>query len=307
MLMWAAAFSDDVRIQILQHLWPKEWLLSCTMLCRTSHDFLARPDIRESLVTSLSEDAFALTSPLWRLLRCAMASSAPCSLALLKPAFTVMGRPGGPAAGQCRGGRSRLLGRCFTVAAQLGRTRLVSLALECRADIEQRINGQSALDSAAQGGQLAIAATLLDARAAATQTAHGRWTPLMRAAQGGHTEMCKLLLGAGVDPDEWADRMTALDVAASLSHGPVVSVLEASSARRYMELPAHQRKAAVVKSSAALNVDPPPQAARGSLRSRARGRGVLWGSAYLPMQPSIRIPAGAESADSEEDDEETEL
>ena len=101
---------------------------------------------------------------------------------MLKPAFLVMGKPAARTT-SCRGGRSRLLGRCFTVSAQMGHVRLVTLALQCRADIEQRINGQSALDSAAQAGQVAIAEVLLQARAAAAQTAQGRWTPLMRAAQ----------------------------------------------------------------------------------------------------------------------------
>ena len=110
------------------------------------------------------------------------AARSPCSLAMLKPAFIVMGRATGRST-SCRGGRSRLLGRCFTVSAQNGNAAVVTLALQCRADLEQRINGQSALDSAAQAGHLDIAETLLRARAVATQTARGRWTPLMRAAQ----------------------------------------------------------------------------------------------------------------------------
>ena len=84
------------------------------------------------------------------------AAGSPCSTAMLKPAFTVMGRPAARAT-NCRGGRSRLLGRCFTVSAQTGNVSLVTLALQCRADIEQRINGQSALDSASQAGQVQIA------------------------------------------------------------------------------------------------------------------------------------------------------
>ena len=90
------------------------------------------------------------------------AAGSPCSTAMLKPAFTVMGRPAARAT-NCRGGRSRLLGRCFTVSAQTGNASVVTLALQCRADIEQRINGQSALDSASQAGQVQIAEVLLQA------------------------------------------------------------------------------------------------------------------------------------------------
>ncbi|CAE7237493.1 EHMT1 [Symbiodinium sp. CCMP2592] len=269
-------------------------LLTCAKVCQAARRFLSRQDVRESLVTSLPEDAFALTSPLWRLLRSAIAAGSPCSTAMLKPTFTVMGRPAARAT-SCRGGRSRLLGRCFTVSAQTGDVALVTLALQCRADIEQRINGQSALDSASQAGQVQIAEVLLQARAAATQTAQGRWTPLMRAAQGGHLKVCELLLASGVDPDEWAERTTALDVAVSLSHLEVVKALEAKQARRFIELPAARRKVAASTSF------------RGALESfrrpsRRSGRGVLCGSASLPLQPRVRIPA-ADAESDEEDDE----
>eukprot|EP00439_Symbiodinium_sp_Y106_P026852 s5814_g3.t1 len=293
--MWADNFGDDVRLQILEHLWPKEWLLTCAKVCQAARRFLSRQDVRESLVTSLPEDAFALTSPLWRLLRSAIAAGSPCSSAMLKPAFTVMGRPAARAT-SCRGGRSRLLGRCFTVSAQTGDVSLVTLALQCRADIEQRINGQSALDSASQAGQVHIAEVLLQARASATQTAQGRWTPLMRAAQGGHLKVCELLLASGVDPDESAERTTALDVAVSLSHLEVVEALEAKQARRYQELPAARRKVAASTSfRGALESFPRP--------SRRSGRGVLCGSASLPLQPRVRIPAADAESDEEDDGE----
>ena len=102
--------------------------------------------------------ALPMMDPSWP----SKAAGSPCSSAMLKPAFTVMGRPAARAT-SCRGGRSRLLGRCFTVSAQTGDVSLVTLALQCRADIEQRINGQSALDSASQAGQVHIAEVLLQA------------------------------------------------------------------------------------------------------------------------------------------------
>ncbi|CAE7204563.1 Ankrd17 [Symbiodinium natans] len=295
--LWAFSFSDDVRLQIFEHLWPKEWLLTCHKVCRAARHFFSRQDVRESLIMALSEDAFALTSPLWRLLRSAIAADSPCSTSMLKPAFLVMGKPAARTT-SCRGGRSRLLGRCFTVSAQMGHVRLVTLALQCRADIEQRINGQSALDSAAQAGQVAIAEVLLQARAAAAQTAQGRWTPLMRAAQGGHVRVCELLLTAGVDPDEWADRTTALDVAVSLCHHGVVKALEAKRARRFLELPPDRRRSEASKSTriTLMSKQRPPR--------RASGRGVLWGSASLLLQPRVRIPAADEAESDEEEDAE---
>ncbi|CAE7189612.1 EHMT1 [Symbiodinium pilosum] len=246
---------------------------------------------------SLPEDAFALTSPMWHLLRSAIAARSPCSLAMLKPAFIVMGRATGRST-SCRGGRSRLLGRCFTVSAQNGNAAVVTLALQCRADLEQRINGQSALDSAAQAGHLDIAETLLRARAVATQTARGRWTPLMRAAQGGHVKVCELLLAAGVDPDEWADRTTALDVAVSLSHHEVVKTLQARSARRFLELgPIQQRPSLTMNAREALWQN-----------LRRPRRGVLCSSASLPLQPRARIAATDLAAGSEgEEDEDAEM
>ena len=137
-----------------------------------------RAGLSSPSLVSCCAGALPMMDPSWP----SKAAGSPCSSAMLKPAFTVMGRPAARAT-SCRGGRSRLLGRCFTVSAQTGDVSLVTLALQCRADIEQRINGQSALDSASQAGQVHIAEVLLQARASATQTAQGRWTPLMRAAQ----------------------------------------------------------------------------------------------------------------------------
>ncbi|CAJ1372591.1 unnamed protein product [Effrenium voratum] len=207
--MWTSAFGDDVRLHIFDYLWPKEWMLRACCLCGVARQFLSQRDVQEALVAALSEEAFALTSPLWQTLRRAMAvgsSSSPGSPAgWLRAAFAAMGRaPGAPGArapgtgtsgsalggaSSCRGGRARLLGRCLTTAAQAGQAPLVALALESRADIEQRINGQSPLDSAAQHGQVAAAKALLEAGAVAVQTAPGRWTPLMRATQGGHLQV----------------------------------------------------------------------------------------------------------------------
>eukprot|EP00438_Fugacium_kawagutii_P010611 Skav227435 [mRNA] locus=scaffold203:206988:209317:+ [translate_table: standard] len=68
----------------------------------------------------------------------------------------------------------------------------------------------------------------------------------MRAAQGGHRDVCDLLLKAlpgGVDPDEWADRMTALDISEAHSHASVSGLLRSHSAKRFLELPPSKQKA----------------------------------------------------------------
>ena len=95
-----------------------------------------RAGLSSPSLVSCCAGALPMMDPSWP----SKAAGSPCSSAMLKPAFTVMGRPAARAT-SCRGGRSRLLGRCFTVSAQTGDVSLVTLALQCRADIEQRING----------------------------------------------------------------------------------------------------------------------------------------------------------------------
>eukprot|EP00928_Gymnodinium_smaydae_P038861 TRINITY_DN26698_c0_g1_i1.p1 TRINITY_DN26698_c0_g1~~TRINITY_DN26698_c0_g1_i1.p1 ORF type:complete len:244 (-),score=41.19 TRINITY_DN26698_c0_g1_i1:379-1083(-) len=211
-----------------------------------------------------------------------------------------------------RGDRVRLLGRCFTLTAQRGRADLVTLALRCKADIEQRINGQSALDGAAQAGQFAIAKALLDAGAVATQTATSRWTPLMRASQGGHHEICGLLLNSGVSPDEWADRSTALDIAEAHGHDRVTKLLRENNARRFLELSASERKVASNSGAAALGASlalananayalqriPRARLDGPQPYSRPGARGVLWGTAVLHLrQGSVDNMSGTEDSD----------
>jgi hypothetical protein len=61
---------------------------------------------------------------------------------LLTSAFAAMGRsksPRGAAmASSCRGGRALLRGRCFTVAAQMGRSNVVTLALRLLASVSHQ-------------------------------------------------------------------------------------------------------------------------------------------------------------------------
>ncbi|CAE8702395.1 unnamed protein product [Polarella glacialis] len=249
-MWWDACGGDDLRLRICEHLWPQEWAGRCGYLCRAARDFSTRRDVRVSLLGLLPQDAFALTSPLWRLLKRGIAAEA---VGFLEAAFTAMS-PRQPLRAQgCNtncGSPTRLLGRCFTLAAQQGALDLVVLALRCLIDVERRINGQSALDSAAQGGHLGIVNALLAARAAPAQTAPARWTPLMRAALGGHKEVCACLLDAGAPLDEYADRSTALDVADANDHGQVAAQLLELAGRRYLELRPVERTGGVASGSA---------------------------------------------------------
>lgn len=292
-MIWSLG-GDDLRLHILQHLWPREWLM-LRSLCGAADRFLAQREVQEGLIAMLSEDAFALTSPFWQTLRKAIVLNGP-AFNLLTSAFAAMGRAGAVGgASTCRGGRARLLGRCFTVAAQMGRSNVVTLALRSKADLEQRINGQSALDGAAQAGHLGVALALLEARANAQQTAVGRWTPLMRATQGGHLKLCELLLKEGVDPDEWADRMTALDIAEAHSHQGVFALLRSKSAKRFLELPPAKQKVRALPSGFGALPKPPRPAAS---TARNGSRGVLCGSAVLHLSTRrISIPAGQDEDD----------
>lgn len=222
-----------MRIGVCLWLWPREWLGSCSHVCRSATDFLARREIRISLVAALPESAFTLTSPLWKLLRHAVLSRA---LGFMSPAFAAMGMRSEVSNSDGRGGRARLLGRCFALAAQHGFGELVRLAIKCGAEVDLRINGRSALDHAAQRGHVDIVSMLLSARASPAQTAVARWTPLMYASLGGHVDVCECLLRGGAPLDEHTERSTALDVAEANGHIEVADKLKSWQASRYLEL-----------------------------------------------------------------------
>ena len=106
--------------------------------------------------------------------------------------------------------------------------------------------------------------------------------------QGGHLKVCELLLASGVDPDESAERTTALDVAVSLSHLEArnpkgfFSQSSSSSLQRYLwgccKVPETLKAAPKV-----LNPTPNPRA-------------LFWGSLFsleynLPQNPILIIKA----------------
>lgn len=242
--MWAAPDGDDVRLRVCENLWPQEWIRTCRCICRGMCCFFTRRDVLVALLAQLPQDAFALTAPLWPLLRRGIGSGA---VHFLEPAFSVMGSR---QAGRLIGGdASRLLGRCFTLAAHRGSLEVVTMALRCRADVEQRINGQSALDGAAQAGHSDVVEALLSGRAAVGQTAPGRWTPLMRAALAGHVTVCTRLLEAAAPPDECAERATALDVAEANARPHAAAALRARHARRFLELRPAERGPAATRAA----------------------------------------------------------
>lgn len=333
-LFAAASGPDDVRIHICEHLWPAEWMTLFARICRGTRDFTTRRDVRIGLFRLLPESAFMLTSPLWPLLRRGISLGA---ASLLEPAFEAMGGPlrdqVSHATGICdtkehvelniAGGRAfngdgfhqaRLLGRCLTLAVQQGSTEFVALALRCKADLTQRINGQSALDTAAQMGNLVPVELLLAARASPGQSAPSRWTPLMRAALGNHVLTCRRLLDADASIDDFSDRTTALDVAEANRHHDVAACLRERRARRFLELRADEkvvmpmerqlsrvpqaadtglpaRSAQARSSTASRRLRPGPHSSRGGLP-----RGVHAGSAVLQLR-HLREDSGSDGED----------
>lgn len=61
-------------------------------------------------------------------------------------------------------------------------------------------------------------------------------------------EVCQLLLSDGAHPDEWADRMTALDLAEAHQHARAVGLLRRQGARRFLELPPAKQKVPMSRS-----------------------------------------------------------
>lgn len=292
--------SAQIYVSVCQMLWPPVWLGLCSATCRMANDFVRREDVRMKLVAMLPEDAFALTSPLWRLLRCAVQKNV---LHFLEPAFNAMAAwRADPQVSHSplRGNPARLLGRCFTLASHRGDLDVVAAALRCSVDVQLRINGQSALDGAVQAGHSLVVETLLAARAEIAQTAPMRWTPLMRAVLGGHAQLCNRLMEAKAPLDEWADRATALDVAEANGHISIAKLLEECEAKRYRELkpterdtravpPAERRDTRAAPAAKARldrrsgdsrrHLRPGPQALGGGLP-----RGILGGTVVLHLR-----------------------
>lgn len=299
MVLWLANTSDDIRLRVCEFFWPREWLGFINSTCRSTRTFLCRRDTQIAILSLLPEDAFTLTSPLWQLIRLGFAVG---KQLFLEAAFAAMAQGRDSDGCGAVGRRTRLLGRCFTLAAQRGIVGLVALALECGVDVEQRINGQSALDGAAQSGHVSVVDMLVIARAEPGQTAATRWTPLMRAALGGHKDVCHLLLEVRAPVDQFAERTTALDVALANGHEHIAAALKESSAKRYLEMrPAERHAAPPRRAIAPVVAHSLGRSREGNTRLRpgpvslggGLPRGIRVGSSQLRL--SVRMDADSNS------------
>lgn len=106
------------------------------------------------------------------------------------------------------------------------------------AQIDERYEGVTALQEAAEVGSAAIVRTLLRAGAktnlAIDNPKYVNWTPLQIAADTGHTEVVKVLLGAGAAVDgTGASRrwLTPLRLAAWSGHSATARVLRSAGAK----------------------------------------------------------------------------
>jgi len=131
-------------------------------------------------------------------------------------------------------------------AAGQGDSELVDLLLEAEAEVQpNRLNRGSALASAAGIGRADIVRTLLEARA--DPRASGNilfstggnvrasslpgWSPIVRAAAGGHLDIVRILLNEGAHPDgRERGGTTALQEASRAGHSEIVNLLLAEGA-----------------------------------------------------------------------------
>jgi hypothetical protein len=114
-------------------------------------------------------------------------------------------------------------------AAEFGRVEVVRYLLDEGADINLSPGGSwTALDRACSHGRLQVVALLL-ARGARTTPADDGWTPLMSAAQKGHTDIVELLLahreGEQLDRQNSPGRRTALHFACYYGEAGVLRAL----------------------------------------------------------------------------------
>ena len=109
----------------------------------------------------------------------------------------------------------------FVHAAAEGDVDMVVMLLSQGARVDVRDQGFTPLLAAAQGGHTKVCKLLLDTgKANVKETTPDGDTPLLLAAEKGHTEVCELLLANGSDLEERLPRSleTALHYAALYNH-----------------------------------------------------------------------------------------
>ena len=127
-----------------------------------------------------------------------------------------------------------LSGTSLFLAVEGGHREVVQILIDAGADIEARINEEKRLTPlhyACGLGVLAIVKVLVEAGADVCATDNEGTTCLMLAAQYGHTETVRYLVGLKeVDANDTADVDNALDVASRNNHPDVVRVLREHNA-----------------------------------------------------------------------------
>ena len=119
-------------------------------------------------------------------------------------------------------------GTALITAATNGHSSTVALLLPKGARVDAREQGFTPLLVAAQRGHTEVCKLLLETgKANVKETTPDGFTPLLSAAQKGHTEVCELLLGNGSDLEESSPvtQMTALHYAAGNGHESLLQML----------------------------------------------------------------------------------
>ena len=121
-----------------------------------------------------------------------------------------------------------MLDTVLVVMASMGDARKVADLLAQGGRVDARYQGFTPLLAAAQNGHTEVCKLLLETgKANVKETSPKGFTPLLLAAQNGHTEVCELLLANGSDLEEKdpVTQYTALHKAAIHGHESLLQLL----------------------------------------------------------------------------------